>query len=124
ILRRAVVVVLHKVLGVDFFKALEVSVIQIVEKRSPRYGLVLVLQFARGCTARYQEEAQYNTKDHYSGTSHMVASPKRLLASLQQSLVLHCCPSFQLQQWQSGFCFRKSQNTVAHFAHSHVNELS
>jgi hypothetical protein len=76
--------VLHKVLGVDFFKALEVSVIQVVEERSPRYGLVLVLQFARGGMARYQEEAQYNTKDNCAGGPlHTMASPKRMTATFQ-----------------------------------------
>jgi hypothetical protein len=75
--------VLHKVLGVDFFKALEVSVIQVVKKRGPRYGLVLVLQFARGGMARYQEEAQYNTKDNCAGRLHTMASPKRMTATLQ-----------------------------------------
>jgi hypothetical protein len=75
--------VLHKVLGVDFFKALEVSVIQVVEKRSPRYGFVPVLQFARGGMARYQEEAQHNTKDNCAGPLHTMASPKRITATFQ-----------------------------------------
>jgi hypothetical protein len=68
---------------VNFFKPFEVPVIQVVEKRSPRYGLVPVLQFAPGGMTRYQEEAQSDTKDNCAGALDMRGSPKQLLASLQ-----------------------------------------
>src|SRR5208282_2214007 len=82
----------------DFFKPLEVPVIQVVEKRSPRYGLVLVLQFAPGGMAWYQEEAQSDTKDNCAGQLHTMASPKRLLASLLQSLGLHKCLLIEIRE--------------------------
>lgn len=80
---------LHKVLGVDFFKSLEVPVIQVIEKRSPRHRLVLLLQFSSCGIARYQEEAHSNTQDDCTGPLRTIAPPKRLFASFQQSLALH-----------------------------------
>jgi hypothetical protein len=39
--------------------------------------------------ARYQEDAQSNTKDNRANPLHTIASPKRLFTSLEQLLALH-----------------------------------
>src|SRR5260370_34840159 len=41
--------------------------------------------------ARYQEDAQSNTKDNRASPLHTIVSPKRLFASLQHLLALHGC---------------------------------